>query len=82
MAATEGRFIVTTIKEIGVWDWTGTQKCAVCGLLIREEQEKVYCPHCGNPAHYAHLAEWVKVKGVCPICRNRVDMRKLKPLTM
>ncbi|MFX1474242.1 MAG: RING finger protein [Promethearchaeota archaeon] len=78
---TEDRFIITRIKEIGTWDWTTPQRqCSVCGLPIRPGQTIVFCPKCGNPAHYEHLAEWVKVKGVCPICRSRIPLRKLKPV--
>lgn len=80
MTQSAGRFVITSVKEIGRWDWTPSQKCAVCGLQIREGQQMVYCPNCGNPAHYTHLAEWVRVKGTCPICRNRVNLRKLKPV--
>lgn len=71
--------MITGIKEVGTWDWTKEERCIVCGLPIREGQEKVYCPNCGNPAHYAHLAEWVKVKGVCPLCRKRIPLRRLVP---
>ena len=74
------RFVISSVTEIGQWDWTATAKCVVCGLLVREGQQLVYCPKCGNPAHYAHLAEWVKVKGTCPICRNRINLRRLKPV--
>ncbi|MFW9984939.1 MAG: RING finger domain-containing protein [Candidatus Odinarchaeota archaeon] len=80
MTQLAGRFEISSVKEIGRWDWTASAKCIVCGLLIRDGQQMVYCPSCGNPAHYAHLAEWVKVKGTCPICRKRVNLRKLKPV--
>ncbi|MFX1562415.1 MAG: RING finger domain-containing protein [Promethearchaeota archaeon] len=79
MAEQSERFIITSIKEIGEWKWTTSEKCIVCGLQIREGQEQVFCPNCGNPAHYSHLAEWVKVKGTCPICRKNIQMKRLEP---
>ncbi|MFX1577384.1 MAG: RING finger protein [Promethearchaeota archaeon] len=81
MTQSAGRFVISSVKEIGQWDWTKTAAmCCVCRLQIRDGEQMVYCPHCGNPAHYRHLAEWVKMKGTCPICRNRINLRRLKPV--
>ncbi len=59
---------------------TISQPCSVCGIVIQEGQEMVFCPKCGKPAHYAHLREWVTVKGVCPGCRSRIPLKKLRPI--
>ncbi|MFX0168872.1 MAG: RING finger domain-containing protein [Candidatus Hodarchaeota archaeon] len=80
MTQSAGRFFISSVKEIGQWDWTKTDQCSVCGLRIRDGQQMVFCTSCGNPAHYTHLAEWVKTRGTCPICRNRINLRRLKPV--
>jgi uncharacterized C2H2 Zn-finger protein len=81
MTQSAGRFVISAVKEIGQWDWTQTTAmCCVCRLPIRDGEQMVYCPNCGNAAHYRHLAEWVKIKGTCPICRNRISLRRLKPV--
>ncbi|MHA1377770.1 MAG: zinc finger domain-containing protein [Candidatus Helarchaeota archaeon] len=69
------RFIIGKITSLGEWDWTKKEKCMVCGLPIKEEQEheKVYCPHCLNAAHKNHLLEWIKLKGTCPLCLKKLS---------
>ena len=50
-----------------------TQRCMVSGLEFDfENEEIVACPHCENIAKKPMLTEWLKVKGICPICRTRL----------
>ena len=50
-----------------------TRKCMVSGLPIDFSKEKVVaCPFCGNIAKEPMLTEWLKVKGICPICREKL----------
>lgn len=50
-----------------------TCKCMVSGLPINfTNEEIVACPHCGNIAKKPMLNEWLKVKGICPICREKI----------
>ncbi len=46
--------------------------CSVCRMKISEESNTIRCPECGSPAHFAHLAEWLKIRGACPICKKKV----------
>lgn len=48
--------------------------CSVCRMKITLSSNLVRCPECGSPAHYSHLAEWLKIRGVCPICKKRVKV--------
>ena len=48
-------------------------RCMVSGLNINfNEDEVVACPECGNMAKKPLLIEWLKVKGICPICRKNI----------
>jgi len=53
--------------------------CSVCRMKITTPSDLVRCPECGSPAHYTHLAEWLKIRGVCPICKKRV--RVVRPVS-
>ncbi|MBD3191625.1 MAG: hypothetical protein GF308_13340 [Candidatus Heimdallarchaeota archaeon] len=47
----------------------------VSGLLIDFEKDNVVaCPYCGNIAKREMLAEWLKVKGLCPVCKNKLSI--------
>ncbi|MFW9778762.1 MAG: hypothetical protein ACFFE8_07905 [Candidatus Heimdallarchaeota archaeon] len=50
--------------------------CTVCRMPISENRSLVRCPECGSPAHYAHLAEWLKINAKCPICKNRIKITR------
>ncbi len=49
-------------------------RCSVCQIIIEDQSELVRCEVCNSPAHYGHLAEWLKIKGTCPICREKIDL--------
>ncbi len=51
------------------------ENCSVCRMQISDVNTMVRCPECGTPAHYAHLAEWLKIRGFCPICKNRIKVK-------
>ncbi len=51
--------------------------CSVCKLPISFGSEYLECYHCENIAHKEHLLEWVKVKGTCPICQQKLIPDKL-----
>ncbi|UCE13958.1 MAG: E3 ubiquitin protein ligase [Candidatus Heimdallarchaeota archaeon] len=55
--------------------------CSVCRMNISEPSSLVRCPDCGSPAHYTHIAEWLKIRGVCPICKKRVKIQRPKTVT-
>jgi hypothetical protein len=48
-------------------------RCMVSGLDVNfEEDEVVACPFCSNVAKKPMLVEWLKVKGICPMCRKNI----------
>ena len=49
--------------------------------MIEINQLKTNCPNCQTPFHQAHLAEWVKIKGKCPICNTKLTLSLLDPET-
>ncbi|MFX0123770.1 MAG: hypothetical protein ACFFAE_09040 [Candidatus Hodarchaeota archaeon] len=55
--------------------------CSVCRMRISEPLTLVRCPDCGSPAHYSHLAEWLKIRGHCPICKKKIKIQRPKQVT-
>ncbi len=49
-------------------------RCSVCQIIIEDLSEVVKCTVCNSPAHYGHLAEWLKIKGTCPVCREKIEL--------
>ncbi|MHA2223728.1 MAG: hypothetical protein ACXAC8_00765 [Candidatus Hodarchaeales archaeon] len=52
--------------------------CSVCRKQITDPISLVRCPECGTPAHFPHLAEWLKMRRNCPICKNKIRITKPK----
>ncbi|MFB0545047.1 MAG: hypothetical protein ACETVN_04980, partial [Asgard group archaeon] len=47
------------------------QKCIVCNLPIFDDLARTPC--CKTYAHYFHLKEWLKTKGKCPNCGEKLE---------
>jgi sporulation-control protein spo0M len=54
------------------------EECMVCDLELKPGEDVVWCPHCGNPAHRAHLIEWIRSKHACPMCRENLSDRDFR----
>ncbi|MFB0559811.1 MAG: DUF2341 domain-containing protein [Candidatus Lokiarchaeia archaeon] len=52
-------------------------RCSVCNLEIVSRDRIVSCPHCGAQSHRDHLLEWIKVKGICPVCKERLNIQDI-----
>ena len=50
------------------------ERCCVCRRPIGTAGEVVQCNSCKSVAHYPHMAEWLKIKGVCPVCKQKLTM--------
>ncbi|MHA2112487.1 MAG: RING finger protein [Candidatus Hodarchaeales archaeon] len=48
--------------------------CSICKSKIKPESETINCPDCNTSFHFGHFAEWVRQKGTCPICKERVHL--------
>ena len=63
-------------KSVADFDTEVEEFCSVCRMRINEPSTLVRCPDCGSPAHYTHLAEWLKIRGHCPICKKRIKIQR------
>ncbi|OLS27341.1 MAG: hypothetical protein HeimC2_11780 [Candidatus Heimdallarchaeota archaeon LC_2] len=54
----------------------GTQ-CTTCKLNIGQGEDSLHCPYCKQPSHSKHLLEWLKIKGECPNCREKLNPDEL-----
>jgi len=59
--------LISSIKET----------CSVCRHIIKEEEDRIYCPTCQNPFHLPHFAESLKVTGKCPICAAKSSLSEI-----
>ncbi len=50
------------------------EKCVVCMKpVVGDIDRKLsFCPQCLRGGHQEHLAEWIKIKGTCPVCRQEL----------
>lgn len=48
-------------------------RCSVCNLEIISGDKVVKCPYCGALSHRVHLLEWIKVRGYCPNCKEKLS---------
>jgi predicted DNA-binding transcriptional regulator len=60
-----------------------TSRCVVCSKpLTMNDSDLMSCPFCKSIGHPAHLKEWVKTRGSCPNCSNRLTMEMLDPIVV
>ncbi|NPE07251.1 MAG: hypothetical protein GNW80_03125 [Asgard group archaeon] len=52
-------------------------RCTVCKLPISFGDEIGKCSLCESKGHFAHLFEWVKTKGTCPHCLQRIPTQAI-----
>ncbi len=53
------------------------KQCTVCQQFIGQEELYNQCPHCKQLAHRTHLLEWLKIKGICPYCKEKLRKEEL-----
>jgi predicted RNA-binding Zn-ribbon protein involved in translation (DUF1610 family) len=51
----------------------GTEDCIVCRGELSQDDDVVWCPHCGKLAHREHMMEWIRGKGTCPACGKSLN---------
>lgn len=49
--------------------------CNICKQPVQADEETTSCPSCGTRFHLKHFAEWVRQKGTCPYCSERIGMK-------
>ena len=50
-----------------------TRKCEICMKYMIAGEELVQIIDCGHIFHRNHLAEWMKVKKICPTCKVEIQ---------
>ncbi len=51
-----------------------TIHCTVCKLPINFGEDIGFCSLCESKGHLSHLQEWVKTKGICPHCMQKIPL--------
>ena len=51
---------------------TAFHTCPICRKHIWQGEQVIECPMCGTVAHTPHILEWLRVKGTCPNCREKL----------
>ncbi len=52
--------------------------CIVCRKEIMRSDLVLSCPSCQRAFHKEHIQEWLKVKGMCPSCGERLSEKFLQ----
>jgi len=53
-------------------------RCEVCKGDVTSLDGKIECPvGCTGVFHTAHFLEWIRIKGQCPMCKERVSQNSL-----
>lgn len=53
------------------------ERCSVCGFWVYPNEQVVLCPSCHAQGHRAHMFEYLKSKGYCPICNQKLNSHQL-----
>ncbi|MFW9990759.1 MAG: hypothetical protein ACFFD4_01745 [Candidatus Odinarchaeota archaeon] len=73
----DGRYV-----ELGVENYPqdGIEKlnCQICKKAITSKADHECCPECLSHFHYSHLAEWLKIKGKCPVCKKNMRVEGIR----
>jgi len=62
----------TSISETVEIQVNPKDPCVVCKRPVGHGQT-AQCHHCKSVAHYPHMAEWLKIKGTCPVCKQKLN---------
>lgn len=54
-------------------------KCIVCKLPVTFGEEVGKCSLCEAKGHIAHMQEWVKTQGKCPVCLQSLPVEGIVP---
>ncbi|RMG42304.1 MAG: RING-H2 finger protein [Methanobacteriota archaeon] len=45
-------------------------QCHICRKVLKDLDLVEACPNCHTYFHFRHWREWIKIKGICPICKK------------
>ena len=77
-----GSLHVETSEEFQQWlkdlpNMLDQQKCLVCFVNWKINDEIVVCKHCQSGGHRDHLENWVVSRNLCPLCRKSISRSDL-----
>ena len=52
--------------------------CEICKNIIVAGQKIVQVIDCGHIFHKEHIQEWIKVKGTCPVCKEKINEESIE----
>ncbi|MFW9996391.1 MAG: hypothetical protein ACFFD4_30390 [Candidatus Odinarchaeota archaeon] len=76
----EGTQPVLSSPSISIMKSLESERCVICKRKIKWEDNYIRCPECDSPAHYAHLGEWLKIKGTCPVCQRKIRLEDIESI--
>ncbi|NPD89218.1 MAG: E3 ubiquitin protein ligase [Asgard group archaeon] len=50
-----------------------TRTCKICMKYMVAGKELSQLFECGHVFHKDHILEWIRIKGICPICKTRIN---------
>lgn len=63
--------------QLQTFTFETSERCAVCGFWVYSGEQVVLCPSCQAQGHRAHMHEFLKAKGTCPVCHTRLGAQQL-----
>ncbi|MFX1563944.1 MAG: hypothetical protein ACFFDP_11635 [Promethearchaeota archaeon] len=58
-------------KFLQTFTFETAPRCAVCTFWVYPGERVILCPACQAQGHRAHMLEYLKAKGACPVCKRR-----------
>lgn len=51
--------------------------CSVCQGPLSTADDILICPDCNHYSHQNHIADWLRIKNECPICRRKLIIQQM-----
>ncbi|MFW9929691.1 MAG: RING finger protein, partial [Candidatus Thorarchaeota archaeon] len=77
-SATPAKKLTPLVSSSTVTTSSQIERCSICKMPITPGEEIAKCGSCESIGHYGHLAEWIKIKGTCPVCRKKLVLPERK----
>ena len=71
----------TSVNVAKILTLKTSEQCCVCKRPAGSG-EVVQCTQCKSIAHFPHMAEWLKIKGVCPVCKQKLVLPESKKVAL
>ncbi len=79
-----GKALNFTLNNIGRWSLEEKKAavCMICKLYLKSNQNATQCPMCESMFHHKHIADWLRVKGKCPVCQQNLRIESLQRVNL